>query len=434
MLLNWHDRRVKLLCTGWSFVLCIMLHLFFFPDFSLFSLEQRKSQAAPSTESPPAGPSTERPSAADTNTADMNFKTQGGQVPLSVADEVEPVSAVAETEAPETAELPREDVDLVPTPTGDFEADFLARVDRFEERCTRHDKDDPFIGLWSEEDARSLCKGTLLISYFFNSKPEFQKVSGWGTQQRASTGGTPIAKLDEPGRFKFIQKWYDSVKSQDLCATIFHDSPNEEWYRTEKGTEKIRFVKVEPTIYDRVFSRSFGLNDVRYFFVHQAICANLAWQYAYYSDIFDVVVARSPIGEAQQGVIYAGLDNDYMKSPWLEETFQDLGGEYHSYWKSKLRQKKKKMWSSGLMGGDRDTFLKFLARYAAVFSDPTIKMIQKGARTPRSSWGFQNVNMPALNYVIEKFFPGDKNHGGSPFNSEYRRYENDRKDVWFIHK
>merc|ERR1712224_1198474 len=122
-----------------------------------------------------------------------------------------------------------------------------------------------------------------------------------------------------------------------------------------------------------------------------------------------------------------------MGSDWLGETFTDLGGEYSKYWESNLRHLQKPMWSSGLMGGDRATFLKYLARYLAVFSDPNIAMNQQGAKTPRGNWGYQNVNMPAMNYVLERFFPHES-HGGEPFNSKYRKFEAGRKDVWFIHK
>lgn len=300
--------------------------------------------------------------------------------------------------------------------------------------CANPDPDDPFVGMWTDQDVTELCSGVLMISYFFNSKPDFQRKSGWGTQERVSTGGTPIAQLSEPERFRFISKWYNSVTDKGLCATIFHDSDSNDWYQREKSTKKIRFVKVDPKNYDKIFSREFGLNDVRYFFVHRAVCANRQWQWAYYNDIFDVTLGRSPTGQGKHGVIYAGVDNDVIASDWLRETFQDLGGDYLKYWQSKLRYIKKPMWSSGLMGGDRATFLKFMAKYLAVFSDPGIAMNQKGAKTPRGNWGYQNVNMPALNYVIERFFPDSQSHGGAPFNSKYRKFEKDRTDVWFIHK
>jgi hypothetical protein len=230
-----------------------------------------------------------------------------------------------------------------------------------------------------------------------------------------------------------MDQWYKSVQKHNLCALIFHDSDEANWYQREKGTDRIRFVRVEPKHYDNVFTRQFGLNDVRCFFMHQAVCANTAWRWIFYNDIFDVTIGKSPVGDAWAHTLYIGTDNGPMSDPWLEETFRDLGGPYLTYWRDELRKKHKPMWSAGLLGADRPTMLKFLAKYLAVLSDPEIAMNRRSAVTPRSSWGFQQVNMPALNYVVERFF-GSSSHGGAPFNSRYRKFEKHRTDVWFIHK
>lgn len=123
-----------------------------------------------------------------------------------------------------------------------------------------------------------------------------------------------------------------------------------------------------------------------------------------------------------------------MDDPWLGENMQDLGGEYKDYYKRSMKQLgKKKMCSAGLLGGDREIMLSFLAHYMAVLTDPNIAMNQKGSGTPRSDWGFQNINMPALNYVAERFY-AKQTHGGKPFNSDYRKFQTSRTDCWFIHK
>jgi hypothetical protein len=45
----------------------------------------------------------------------------------------------------------------------------------------------------------------------------------------------------------------------------------------------------------------------------------------------------------------------------------------------------------------------------------------------------RNLNMPIVNYVFHRYFAG-RFRMGAPVTSVFKGYEQDRTDVWFIHK
>ena len=45
----------------------------------------------------------------------------------------------------------------------------------------------------------------------------------------------------------------------------------------------------------------------------------------------------------------------------------------------------------------------------------------------------ENLNMIVFNYVVYKVF-NEKVISGFPLNSDFKKYQNKRKDIYFIHK
>lgn len=313
---------------------------------------------------------------------------------------------------------------LVPS-SGNFDQDFDARAKRYEERCDSIDPTNPFVKTWSAAEATKLCNGTLLLSHFFTCKHSFQTKSAWGRSRDGSNKTFDQMSVSEQGAL--MKPWLDSVKKFGLCAMVFHDVVGERGlqYQKEFGTQKVRFVSVDPLLYDQLLGRNFGLIDLRWQFFQQALCANEAWKFAFYNDLVDVTVARSPIGEAKSNVVYVGTDFYPFGAKSLDTYTKPMGGPYREFWEKNLQQEKHRhMWNAGLVGGAREMVLPFMAKYLAVLTDPEIGV---------GRHGFLNNNMGGLNYVCERFYVGVC-RGDKPLNSRFTIFETNRTDVWFIHK
>lgn len=273
----------------------------------------------------------------------------------------------------------------------------------------------------------------MLLGNYFSSDPAWQKASGYGSKESEGVTGryTDCAKTQSCTpvgvSMEVMQMYYDSVKRAGCCCTLLHDGAFSDTFISRYRTERVRFLKVDALRLNAKFDRKFGLNDARYFGMHEAFCAHKGWQKVFFSDIFDVKIGKSPCQDSKSGMLYIGTDNAAFQSKWLQRRFEELGTKYLQFFESHLwKESVRPMWSAGIVGaGDRQTMFDFLAKLLAVLTDPDIQAVKRG--------DYQGVNMAAVNYVAERYFSG-RTHGGEPLNSKYRAYQRKRQDVWFIHK
>ncbi|CAD7970874.1 unnamed protein product [Amoebophrya sp. A25] len=315
--------------------------------------------------------------------------------------------------------------------TADAALDFATRLRSFENVSWGRGSfiDEAFWdNLWSAAESDTICTGHLILSSFFNDR-QYQARSGWGTQDRRSVGGRPIGDLEPTKRFRFAERWWNSVRNSSICGLVLTDFPELEAH----NSERVRAVSVNYGKARNAFNRVYGSNDVRFFFFHEVLTFAEEFRYVWMADLFDVIVRRPFI--PQPHLIYVGQDSVNIGNSWASQNFEDLGGVYLRFYREELEPigQQQKLWSAGLLGGYRVVVRKFLARLCAVLSDPRIAMLQRESKTSRAHWGFQNVNMAAVNYVVAKYF-AKASHGGPPFNSNYRGFETSRWDVFFIHK
>ena len=77
--------------------------------------------------------------------------------------------------------------------------------------------------------------------------------------------------------------------------------------------------------------------------------------------------------------------------------------------------------NAGILGGRRDNIIKMLHKIRDIFNGYDESMLKS------------NFNMVVFNYVLYTYFKS-KIITRPPIHSLFKKYENDRKDVWFIHK
>ncbi|CAJ1440239.1 unnamed protein product [Effrenium voratum] len=244
--------------------------------------------------------------------------------------------------------------------------------------------------------------GLMVLTSYFTTKKDWQR-----------------GKYAKPS-FSKIQKLYQTTISNGLTVSVLYDNLPQDFIDAY-ASQRFRFVQVNLTEFDK----RYGVNDVRYFFFDRLLRQNAEWKSIFIVDAFDVRSGMNPCSGIQPGRIYVGGEQDRLKKhPWMKARFQKMGGKYNQWYTSKVTDRMKIL-NCGLTGGLRDIMQKFLVRMVQVLQDPALAIRQKHEDI--------NLNMAALNYILYTEFEG-KFQSGPPVHSVYKRFENRRKDVWWVHK
>jgi hypothetical protein len=229
----------------------------------------------------------------------------------------------------------------------------------------------------------------------------------------------------------YIKPWYDSIKRQNINGIIIHDGIDETFIKKYQ-TEKIQFRKFTAGKY-AVFDERWILY---FMFISQT---NIKRTFC--TDISDVFITANPfITCNKEDVLYIGRDNanKIRHSGWILSEIDRF--EKNSGYRIPASFVFQQLYNVGVVGGSRIILLFFLSK--------VIDMILLTESEPYKE-------MTVLNLVIHKyFFPklkyfqnepiftdprndSESSHlhlvSGYPFNSEFKKYENDSKAL-FIHK
>jgi len=242
----------------------------------------------------------------------------------------------------------------------------------------------------------------MILTTFFTTKKDWQR--------------NKFAKA----QFTKISKLYASTLRRELSVTVVYDDLPSELLE-KYSTEYFHFHRVNLTDHDK----RFGVNDVRYFFFQSLVQKHTEWSSIFIVDAFDVRIGMDMCNDIKPDVLYIGIELDKLKNhPWMKARFIKMGSKY-KFWYTYKVDSTMKILNCGITGGSRDMMLKLLKRMTEVITDPALIPNKKGEEV--------NLNMAAMNYIVYNDFP--KNFvGNAPVHSLYKRYQNKRKDVWFIHK
>lgn len=220
-------------------------------------------------------------------------------------------------------------------------------------------------------------------------------------------------------QYSKVRRLYHSTVTKGINVTVLYDKLPVDFMQ-KYGNERFNFHQVDLTTFDK----RYGVNDVRYFFFLQLIKAHPEWKTIFIVDLFDVRVPMNPCPGIQDGRLYVGKEQDRLRRhPWMKARFLRMGGHYVE-WYSTLGEQTRIL-NCGITGGRRDVMLRLVSRMTQVLEDPNLEIRKKGKEDI-------NLNMAALNYIVYNEFPDFIS--GAPLHSVYKRFENRRKDVWFIHK
>jgi len=212
------------------------------------------------------------------------------------------------------------------------------------------------------------------------------------------------------GSIKYIEPWYNSVRNLNIEGRVFHDNLSDEFIK-EYETDKIKFIKVEISDYSN--------NDWR-FFCYRNFLEENKFDSVFLSDGSDVTVVKDPseIVNSTNHDLYVCKDSVKLGDfPYLD--IHKKAG-WDDFVLMIINQNRFDLINMGVIGGSYNNIIKFLNTFC-----------QTRIRLGNPDF---NSDMWVGQYVFRCLLKDMNILVGYPFTSEFKKYQNDRKDVYFIHK
>lgn len=214
--------------------------------------------------------------------------------------------------------------------------------------------------------------------------------------------------------FDYIKPWYDSVTNLSLQGIIFHDGLTDEFVN-KYSNNNIKFV------YADAESQSYSNLDYRWFCYRDYLIKN-KFESVFISDCSDVTVVKDPSTLLKRKKNY---DFFLCKDSLTLDTFPyfHIHKKYNwPYYVEMLLQKNNfDLINMGVVGGSYDNIIDFLDKYY----DTRVGMRDEL---------FEQADMWVGQYIFRCLLKDKSLLIGEPFTSDFKKYQNNRKDVYFIHK
>jgi len=213
--------------------------------------------------------------------------------------------------------------------------------------------------------------------------------------------------------FAYIKDWYNSIVRNDLQGFVFYDNLNDEFVN-KYANKNVTFVKVSTGEYSN--------NDWR-FFCYRQFLQEHKFDNVFLTDGSDVVVVKDPsaiIAENNDTDFFICKDNINISQFGYLSVHEQVKWDNYSWFAMEHLKGKLPLINMGVIGATYKNMLDFLDKFCLV----RIKMANPDF----------NADMWVGQYVFRHLLSDKKILLGSPFTSDFKEYQNDRKDVYFIHK
>ena len=258
----------------------------------------------------------------------------------------------------------------------------------------------------------------LLLYYLLKKRYDIKEnfINNYGFKNVIMT--TYFCKKKDPQRNKkansndinYIKPWYNSMKKLGLNGIIFHDGLGKEFIKKYQ-TNKIKFEYINTNNF------KYSLNDLRFFVYYDYILNNKNIENVFMTDGNDVKVVSSPFNKFDK-ICVGSEESQINKNQWIQDKINSFNDNKKLYFKN---DNNGKVYNAGILGGNRKNVLFFLEKMINIFKNIDEKNINK------------NNNMIVFNYIIYIFL-NQNVITGEKLHSKYRKFENNRKDICFIHK
>eukprot|EP00049_Salpingoeca_infusionum_P025909 m.22529 g.22529 ORF g.22529 m.22529 type:complete len:469 (-) comp8396_c0_seq4:1845-3251(-) len=219
-------------------------------------------------------------------------------------------------------------------------------------------------------------------------------------------------------RFWYMREWYLSIKKHGLPAIICHDGLSEKFQNSLRSfASQLEFRSI-------ISLRGRSTNDAR-FYQYLELVPHINAQFVLFTDISDVVVQRDPyhfMAHYDEDALFIGRDNEVFTSmehmPWMYDRWLLCFGNATEMQGQEQILQFPWVFNAGVIGGSKRTVIEFLQHTTRVLNQANPK---------------ENCNMPAVNYVVHKYFLS-RVVSGYPWTSRFMMREASPKGVYIIHK
>lgn len=227
-----------------------------------------------------------------------------------------------------------------------------------------------------------------------------------------------VVGKDKDGRvlqnnIKYIETWYNSINKLGINGVVFYDNLTSEFISKYQNSN-VTFHRVESSEYSN--------NDWR-FFVYRDFLKDNLYDSVFLTDGSDVTVVKNPnqiIKEYPDKDFFICKDSINLADFGYLQIHKLAQWEKYSWFAMQCLQRKLDLINMGVIGGTYSNICQFLE----VFCETRTKMANPNF----------NADMWIGQYVFRHLLADKKLLLGYPFTSDFKQYQNDRKDVYFIHK
>lgn len=214
----------------------------------------------------------------------------------------------------------------------------------------------------------------------------------------------------ENNSYEYLKVWKASIETNNLTGIIFHDDLSDEFVKNN-SSDNIKFIKVKDSSYSN--------NDYR-FFCFRDFLTNNEFDIVFHADLSDVKVVSSPeklLRDFNNVDFFACQDSIMLNQFPYADGHQQFQWEDYVY--ILLNQSSLPLINMGVVGGNYNNMLDFYSKFCKIREDCNVDA---------------NINMWICQYLLRIIYKNKKILVGDPVCSEYKKFQENRKDVYFIHK
>lgn len=213
--------------------------------------------------------------------------------------------------------------------------------------------------------------------------------------------------------YEYIKPWYESLILNNQAGVLFHDDLSSDFINKYEN-EKIKFIKVENSEWSNL--------DYRWM-CYESFLKENKFDYVFMTDCSDVKLVQplhTLIDKYKDTSYFACNDSISLFQFPFYINFHESFNLPDRIW-FLLNQKRLKLINMGVIGCNYRNALKFLKIYNEF-------------RLSLGKPEIGNLDMACGQYVFRRLLKDEKILIGEPFCSEFKKYQNHRDDVYFIHK
>jgi len=219
--------------------------------------------------------------------------------------------------------------------------------------------------------------------------------------------------------YDLVKDWAESIAATKLRGILFHNNFSDETCARFEN-EYISFVRID-------YNPAFNPNVFRYFVYRDYVAqCTEPIQGVFVTDVSDVTLAKNPFNDHffidNPNSLFCGDEPKTLDNDWMLAHGEHLRAQIKDYAEYEERFATESLLNCGVFGGAFPLFMDFLQQLCALHE--SYNHNNKTAYTG---------DMGAFNYLARTRFNTNLRHG-SPVNTVFKAYENDRIDCWFRHK